>query len=295
MKNTMRKQHHPVIETSASVLTCPLTAPMAGIKGADSAFRPGSPKPKVSGSHHKVQRDEHLHATICHFDELSAQYDHYALKRQDYLSAVDRIILKQIGRRSPCSYLDVGCGTGRLLTKIQHAWPASRGFGIDISPQMVEACHAKGLDVAQADFFAFEPPKPFDVVFLEFNVFGYLIVQNGLAESIAHLRRLVGDQGCIVFDILNPLCLTYDRLRQSLPTAFERCCNLLVKGGESQFTYTVGSNPITMGLAWSGKIEGAFREAGYKVHRHAIKYADHRWLKPLPRLFTSQFLFVVSR
>lgn len=289
----MKKPHRPVMNPTASVLTCDLTsAPaMADRRGSATA----APEPKAATVRHKGQREEHLQATMTHFDELSSQYDHYALKRQEYLGAVDRIILEQISRRNPCSYLDVGCGTGRLLAKIKQAFPASRGFGIDISPQMVETCRAKGLDVAQADFFAFQPPAAFDVVFLEFNVFGYLIVQNGLADTIRHLRRLVGDRGTIVFDILNPLCLTYARLRQTLPTAIERCCNLLARGGECHFTYSVGGTPISMGLAWSGKIESAFHEAGYTVARHAIKYADHRWLKPLPRLFTSQFLFVVSQ
>ncbi|MHB8808500.1 MAG: class I SAM-dependent methyltransferase [Desulfobulbaceae bacterium] len=260
-----------------------------------AAVRSGGSTAKGLRRHRKGQRSEHLKATISHFDELSTQYDHYALKRQDYLGTMDHIILEQIGRCNPCSYLDVGCGTGRMLAKIKDAFPASRGFGIDISPQMVETCRAKGLHVAQADFFSFQPATTFDVVFLEFNVFGYLIVQNGLADSISHLRRLVGDRGTIVFDILNPFCLTYARLRRTLPTAIGRCCSLLAKGGECQFTYSVGGTPIAMGLAWSGRIESGFRAAGYKVERHAIKYADHRWLKPLPRLLTSQFLFVATR
>lgn len=281
------------MEGSPNTLTCDLTAAptLAGLHEKPAPARLVHPEPKNARGH----RSEHLQATISHFDELSSQYDHYALKRQDYLGAVDRIILEEISQRNPCSYLDVGCGTGRLLAKIRQRAPESRGFGIDISPQMVETCRAKGLDVAQADFFAFKPAAPFDVVFLEFNVFGYLIVQNGLADTIRHLRRLVDDRGCIVFDILNPLCLTYGRLRQTLPTAMRRCSSLLARKGESHFTYSVGGNPITMGLAWSRKIERAFQSAGYKVERHAIKYADHRWLKPLPRLLTSQFLFVISR
>lgn len=285
------------MDTAATALSrdvTPAPAP-AEPEGAAAAVRSASSEPRSSRRRGKGRRSEHLQATISHFDELSTQYDHYALKRRDYLGTMDHIILEQIGQRNPCSYLDVGCGTGRMLAKIQNAFPASRGFGIDISSQMVETCRAKGLDVAQADFFSFQPATTFDVVFLEFNVFGYLIVQNGLADSIRHLRRLIGDRGTIVFDILNPFCLTYSRLRRTLPTAIGRCCNLLAKGGECQFTYTIGGTPIAMGLAWSGKIESDFRTAGYTVKRHAIKYADHRWLKPLPRLLTSQFLFVVSR
>lgn len=248
----------------------------------------------LAGGQQFDPRHTHLKATITHFDELSPQYDHYTLKRQNYLGIIDHIILDQIGRRNPCSYLDVGCGTGRLLARIKQTYPESQGFGIDISPQMVEICRTKGLNVEQADFFSFQPATTYDLVFLEFNVFGYLIVQNGLSDSIRHLRRLVGDRGTIIFDILNPLCLTYGCLRKTVPTAIGRCCNLLAKGGECCFTYSVGGTPITMGLARSGRIEHAFRAAGYTVQRHAVKYADHRWLKPLPRLLTSQFLFVAS-
>jgi SAM-dependent methyltransferase len=293
----MKESHCHAMETAAGILAPNLipSPALAELAGTAAAAPASGSEPDSSNGHQKGWRNGHLQATISHFDELSAQYDHYTLKRQDYLGTVDRIILEQIGLRNPCSYLDVGCGTGRMLTKIQHAFPAGRGYGIDISSQMVETCRTKGLNVTQADFFAFQPATTFDLVFLEFNVFGYLIVQNGLADTIRHLRRLVGDSGTIVFDILNPLCLTYARLRRTLPTAIGRCCNLLAKGGECQFTYSVGGTPISMGLAWSGRIESAFREEGYTVKRHSIKYADHRWLKPLPRLLTSQFLFVVSR
>lgn len=243
----------------------------------------------------REERLEHLQATISHFNNLSAEYDHYALKRGEYLENIDRVIVDQIGRRQPSSYLDVGCGTGRLLDKVKDCFPSIRGFGIDISPHMIEICRAKGLDVIQADFFSFQPATSFDVVFLEFNVFGYLIVQNGLADTIRHLRRLIADRGCLIFDILNPLCLTYTNLRQSLPTTIERCCRLLANRGEYHFTYSVNGNSIAMGLVRAGKVESQFKEAGYKVERKHIKYADHRWLRPLPRLLTSQILFVVSR
>lgn len=289
----MKKSTLSTVDTVAGPLA--FDAPPSLILTEEEGRSASSPEPGPPRARRNGQRHQHLRAAISHFDELSAQYDHYALKRQDYLGIMDHIILEQIRRRNPCSYLDVGCGTGRMLAKIQQAFPESRGFGIDISSQMVETCRAKGLDVAQADFFAFQPATTYDVVFLEFNVFGYLIVQNGLADSIRHLRRLVGDHGTIVFDILNPFCLTYARLRRTLPTAIGRCCHLIAKGGECNFTYSVGGTPISMGLAWSGRIERGFHAAGYKVHRHAIKYADHRWLKPLPRLLTSQFLFVVSR
>lgn len=307
----MKKEHCTVIANTSVVLACNLkssplldvltgqndaTSTVAGHEDDHENGRGGGVPPSMPAVGDKnILRQAHLKATISHFNDLSAQYDHYALKRLEYLEQIDRIILEQIGKHPRCSYLDVGCGTGRLLEKIHQAFPESRGSGIDICPKMVEICHSKGLDVTQADFFSYQPAAPFDVVFLEFNVFGYLIVQNGLTDTIRHLRRLAGDRGCIIFDILNPFCLTYSRLRQSMPTAIRRCCNLLARRGECHFSYSVGGNPINMGLAWPGKVEGQFMDTGYTVQRLLVKYADHRWLRPMPRLLSSQFLFVASR
>lgn len=241
------------------------------------------------------ERQDRLTKTIHHFDDLSENYDHYALKRLEYLENIDSLIIREISKRSPCTYLDVGCGTGRLLGKLHTALPKSRGLGIDISPRMVEICQAKGLTVSQADFFSYRPATPVDIVFLEFNVFGYLIVQNGLAETFERLRSLVADRGCIIFDILNPLCVTYTRLRHSVPLAVKRCTHLLNNGGVGHFTYSVNGNPITMGMTRSDNIARHFEQASYTVERHLVKYADHQWFKPLPKILTSQFLFVISR
>ncbi|MEW6221458.1 MAG: methyltransferase [Thermodesulfobacteriota bacterium] len=264
-------------------------APSTPQRAAAPAAGPAAAQVEAAG------RQRHLCATSSHFDNLSDQYDAYAEKRLAYLEAVDAAIIAQVVGKGPCRYLDVGCGTGRLLEKLRRAAPSCRGTGIDISPQMVAICQAKGLDVQVTDFFAFQPPVPFDVVFLEFNVFGYLLVQNGLAATVHHLRRLAGDRGTVVFDVLNPWCLTYGHLRQTVPTALARCRSLLANGGVCQFTYSVGGHPVTMGLARPGMIEAQFQAAGYRATRHLIKYADHPWLRPLPRLLSSQILFVFAR
>lgn len=242
-----------------------------------------------------TERQEHVRRTAHHFDHLSEHYDRYAQKRRDYLEQIDRAMMRAVGRYDPCAFLDIGCGTGRLLGKLAKAFPASSGVGIDVSPQMVDICLAKGLPAQQADFIEYRPARRVDVLLFEFNVFGYLIVQNGLQATLEHTRRLVKESGSIVFDILNPLCVTYARLRDTVPDALRRYTRLRTNGEVVEFQYSVENNPITMGITRVQRIVKFYQDAGFQVRRTLVKYADHRWLKPLPPLFTSHYLLSVAR
>lgn len=261
---------------------------MAGIRDRDDAAS-SKGEERLSNT-----RQEHVRRTAVHFDQLSEHYDRYAEKRRDYLDQIDRAMMRAVGRHDPCSFLDIGCGTGRLLAKLTNAFPGSHGLGVDVSTQMVDTCLAKNLPAVQADFIEYRPARRVDVLLFEFNVFGYLIVQNGLRATLDHTRRLVKENGSIVFDVLNPLCVTYARLRDTVPDALHRYRRLRTNGEVVEFQYSVGDNPITMGITRVQRIVKYYQDAGYRVRRKLVKYADHRWLKPLPPLFTSHYLLSVT-
>lgn len=241
------------------------------------------------------ERQEHVRRTAAHFDHLSEHYDRYAEKRRDYLEQIDRAMMRVVGRHDPCTFLDIGCGTGRLLGKLVNAFPESQGLGVDVSAHMVDTCLARNLPAVQADFIEYRPTRRVDVLLFEFNVFGYLIVQNGLQATLDHTRRLVNENGGIVFDILNPLCVTYARLRSTVPDALRRYTRLRTNGEVVEFQYSVENNPITMGITRVQRIVKYYQDAGFRVRRKLVKYADHRWLRPLPPLFTSHYLLSVAR
>jgi methionine biosynthesis protein MetW len=68
--------------------------------------------------------------------------------------------------------LDLGCGDGELLAELI-AEKHVRGSGVEISPEAVEACVAKGLSVFQGDLdegLADYGDGSFDVVILSFSL-----------------------------------------------------------------------------------------------------------------------------
>ncbi len=71
------------------------------------------------------------------FDAWSKSYDRSILQRIFFGPAHDQVI-RQLPTDQPFRLLDVGCGTGRLLSKIVLSRPMASGIGIDLSHQMLE-------------------------------------------------------------------------------------------------------------------------------------------------------------
>jgi SAM-dependent methyltransferase len=73
----------------------------------------------------------------------------------------------------PIRVLDVGCGYGDLLRRIEH-WAITRGVaveltGIDLNGVTVEIAEeassgASSIEWVEADVFAYKPPRPFDLI-----------------------------------------------------------------------------------------------------------------------------------
>jgi SAM-dependent methyltransferase len=92
--------------------------------------------------------------------------------------------------------LDLGCGDGVLTEKLVEA--GANVFGVDASPEMIEAARARGLDVAVADGQALDLPAKFDAVFSN-AALHWMLDKHGVAKGVfSALKpggRFVGEMG----------------------------------------------------------------------------------------------------
>jgi ubiquinone/menaquinone biosynthesis C-methylase UbiE len=76
-----------------------------------------------------------------HFDRWSSTYDASWMQRRFFDKVHREVVIvatEIIGQKQPAVILDVGCGTGRLLHRVQTCWPQANLLGVDAAEGMIE-------------------------------------------------------------------------------------------------------------------------------------------------------------
>ncbi len=100
--------------------------------------------------------------------------------------------------------LEVGCGTGLILERVQRF--AARARGVDLSPGMLARARARGLSVDEADAAALPfADAAFDVA-CSFKVLSHVADPGACLREMA---RVVRPGGYLVFDLYNRHSMRY--------------------------------------------------------------------------------------
>lgn len=132
-----------------------------------------------------------------HFEEIAGDYDRWKEKASYYYGLLADIYRKLVPPES--SVLEVGCGTGTLLSRLQ----PSRGVGIDISSRMVEIAAARHshLTFRVADAENFDLAETFDYVIAP-DVVEHLSDVGAMFRSV---RRCMRPDSRLIVTCVNPL------------------------------------------------------------------------------------------
>ena len=87
----------------------------------------------------KIKSDEYIEKTKEKFDKQAENYDS---KYGNHAMALYDDILEKLDQFSFDNLLDIGCGTGNLLSLISSKYDTNLA-GIDFSPEMLEIAHSK--------------------------------------------------------------------------------------------------------------------------------------------------------
>ncbi len=105
------------------------------------------------------------------------------------------VYLQILETYAPDNVLDVGCGNGKLLSRLSEKY---RAVGIDISRQMVEIARAKGLDARHC--YLHETEGVYDAVLAVADVLNYL-PKDLLLKFLEDVDRHLQKDGIFVCDI----------------------------------------------------------------------------------------------
>ncbi len=146
-----------------------------------------------------------------YYDEFANWYEN---ERHDgYHAFIDRLESDLILPLSPNKdVLEVGCGTGLILDKIQPV--AGRAVGIDLSDGMLEGARKRGLEVYKSDACSlpFED-ETFDLVY-SFKVLAHV---EDIDTALAEMSRVTRPGGKLVLEFYNRASLRYAAKRLAGP------------------------------------------------------------------------------
>jgi ubiquinone/menaquinone biosynthesis C-methylase UbiE len=133
------------------------------------------------------------------FNKVACEYDS---RYENYSKSMHPFILEELRRAPFASILDVGCGTGTILSMVGDG---VRKAGLDISPPMVSKARQKlgadaDLRVRDSEFLPW-PDDSFDVVICNLSFHHYEHPQTVLKE----MRRVLKNAGRVIIgDIYQP-------------------------------------------------------------------------------------------
>ncbi|MCB9591506.1 MAG: methyltransferase domain-containing protein [Sandaracinaceae bacterium] len=146
---------------------------------------------------------EHLDKTRRYYDDFSRDYER--ARHEGYHALIDDLSIEILAplvqdRR----VLEIGCGTGLLLSRIAEL--ADEAVGVDLSPGMLEQARARGLEVVEGSATAlpFEDAS-FDLAF-SFKVLAHV---EPIEAALREAARVVRPGGHVVVDVYNRWSLRY--------------------------------------------------------------------------------------
>jgi len=140
--------------------------------------------------------------------------------------------------------LELGCGTGSILKRLQDAYEVS---GLDISGKMLSVARKKvpRSKLVRQDMVDFRIDGRFDVIFCVFDSINHVRRFSDWKKVFAAVRRHLAPRGCFIFDINTERKL--ERLIAGPPWVHRFGRNLLIitEADASRVTKLLGHAPRT--------------------------------------------------
>ena len=112
--------------------------------------------------------------------------------------------VNEIQGYSPCTILDIACGTGKLLAEL-HA----NGYnvtGLDLSEDMISIARSNNpeIEFIVGDMCSFSLNRRFDIITCAFDSINYLLTDDQMRTALINIHSHLNGTGYFIFDINTP-------------------------------------------------------------------------------------------
>ena len=211
------------------------------------------------------------------YDEIAPFYESYSSKRQQYLDAIDGLVIEQLSAGS--RLLDIGSGDGRRLAKIKEKIDLSDIVAIEPSAEMAKICAANaGVKVCQelGENLGELDIGCFDVATALWNIFGHITNSTARKQTLRNIHDKLKPGAKLMLDVNNRHnALAYGRVRVLL-RIFIDSLNFKEARGDAHYEWKIGDKVFQASghLFTPAEIEKLFSETGFSVLRRcSVNYS----------------------
>jgi len=182
--------------------------------------------------------------------------------------AQDAAFYLSLAGRSPCSVLDLGCGTGTLCCAL-----AERGHqvtGVDPAAAMLAVArrkpHAQQIEWVQSSAQSYKSDRRFDLVVMTGHAFQLLLTDDDALAVLKTMRGHLKESGRAAFETRNPLVdwageWAARRSSVSIPTRGQILETLEITDKDTEFiSFNTSYHSPRMRLTTSSKLRFPTRE-----------------------------------
>ena len=138
------------------------------------------------------------------FDLWSKLYDYEVVNQVNDI----KFYISLLKLYRPSTVLEVGVGTGRIMSKLKEIFNDIKFTGIDISKGMIEVCNNKinkknNVELIVGDILTYELNKQFEFIFIPINTVCHFN-RNDIHIFFEKISKVCNAGGILCMDIFNP-------------------------------------------------------------------------------------------
>lgn len=148
--------------------------------------------------------DRTINYKTFNYDKLAEYYDKIYFNK-DYEKEV-RFIQGVLEKFNTRSVLDVGCGTGEHISRLEKL--GFRCDGLDLSKGMLSIAKqkVKNAQLFLGDMRSFNLSKKYDAILCMFATFNYNLTIKDAIRALLNFRKHLNDDGIVLLDLHNVFC-----------------------------------------------------------------------------------------